>query len=556
MAKYNLEIDSSEARYEPYPYQKIAINAGLLAYRRRKNGLIVIPTAGGKSLIAAEIAAAVAQFGRVLVVVPTLDLVMQNNKALRRQFPEIDVSICCAGLGHSDTSGRVVIATPGSVVSKSFTRFDAAIIDEAHKLPERKDAVLKRLIARVREQSLDAPIIGLTATPYRLKGRLDNGDIWDKIDLEITYLELLKLGVVAPLVGPLNAKLFNMDTAEISKLGGDFNEGQLAQKFNDHSTTASIASDIVRLGANRKTGLIFCVSISAAYRMRDALRERGWSCETICEKTSTEDRIKFLEDLRSGKLRAITNVATLTTGVDVPGVDLIALARPTMSAGLHVQMMGRGTRIAAKKTECLVLDFAGNISRCGPINSPIVVERNHKTEEVTHRQCASCGFYSAPRARQCESCDAEFPVVETPRKEDLLQRRADRHASPVGENALVAASSNLPSNVYRVRSVRYSVHRKPGSPDSLKVEFSVVGFRWPSVSMWLTCWHRNPHHARQRWAELVRPGATRIIPASAEEAARVADAILAKPDYVRVVPDEGGFLRVIPIAAQNGAVRA
>jgi DNA repair protein RadD len=545
-----LKISSSASpRLDPYPFQKIAINAGLKAYRHKQNSLIVIPTGGGKSLIAAEIAGAVAMFGRALIIVPSLDLVLQNSNALRRQFPDLAVSICCAGLGHNDISGPIVIATPGSVVSKKIGFFGALIIDEAHRLPEKKDAVLKRIIAKVHDQSPGAPIIGLTATPYRLKGRLDNGVIWGKIDLEIGYLELLRLGVLAPLVGPLDANLYEMDTTGISKLGGDFNEGQLDKRFNVGSTTASIANDIVRLGANRKTALVFCVSISAAYRMRDALRERGWSCETICEKTSTEDRIKFLDDLRSGKLRAITNVATLTTGVDVPGIDLIALCRPTISTGLHVQILGRGTRIAAGKADCLILDFAGNISRCGPINAPIIKEEKGATnQEPTHRQCPACGFYSAPRAKSCESCDHEFPIIARPRSDENLRLTADRKAAPVTNYT----SAKTPANHYRVTDWRFSVHRKIGSPDSLRIEYFVQGYKFRSTSQWVAAWHPKGWGGKAAWAELLRDGATRILPKNAQDAAELAPSLLKRPDFIRIV-DDGGMARVIPVANSNAA---
>jgi DNA repair protein RadD len=61
-------------------------------------------------------------------------------------------------------------------------------------------------------------------------------------------------------------------------------------------------------------------------------------------------------------------MGVLTTGFNAPAVDLIALLRPTKSAGLYVQMVGRGTRLAPGKENCLVLDFAGNVRRHGPID--------------------------------------------------------------------------------------------------------------------------------------------------------------------------------------------
>ena len=58
----------------------------------------------------------------------------------------------------------------------------------------------------------------------------------------------------------------------------------------------------------------------------------------------------------------------LTTGFDVPGIDMLVMLRPTLSTGLYVQMVGRGTRKADGKRDCLILDFARNVYRHGPVD--------------------------------------------------------------------------------------------------------------------------------------------------------------------------------------------
>src|SRR4029079_8138707 len=95
--------------------------------------------------------------------------------------------------------------------------------------------------------------------------------------------------------------------------------------------------------------------------------------------------------LRAGEVRALVNNNILTTGYDDPTIDLIMVLRPTMSVVLWVQMLGRGTRpvfppgydsetleqrmaaiMASGKFDCLVLDYAGNTRRLGPINDPVI----------------------------------------------------------------------------------------------------------------------------------------------------------------------------------------
>jgi len=69
------------------------------------------------------------------------------------------------------------------------------------------------------------------------------------------------------------------------------------------------------------------------------------------------DRARALAEFREGRVQVLANVAVLTEGFDDPGVSCVAMARPTRSEGLYAQCVGRGTRIAEGKRDCLVLDF-------------------------------------------------------------------------------------------------------------------------------------------------------------------------------------------------------
>ena len=135
--------------------------------------------------------------------------------------------------------------------------------------------------------------------------------------------------------------------------------------MNVRELNERIADELVLEGASRRTWLVFCVGVEHATEMARLLRERGVACECILGETPSAKRASVLLDYREGALRAVTNVGVLTTGFNNPRVDLIALLRPTKSAALYVQMVGRGTRNADGKTSCLVLDFAGNVSSSG-----------------------------------------------------------------------------------------------------------------------------------------------------------------------------------------------
>ena len=97
--------------------------------------------------------------------------------------------------------------------------------------------------------------------------------------------------------------------------------------------------------------------------VRDALRERGIACEAVFGETPQDERERIIADFRAGHIRCLVNVMVLTTGFDVPQIDLLAMLRPTLSTGLYMQMIGRGTRKAEGKRDCLILDFAQNVYR-------------------------------------------------------------------------------------------------------------------------------------------------------------------------------------------------
>jgi DNA repair protein RadD len=101
----------------------------------------------------------------------------------------------------------------------------------------------------------------------------------------------------------------------------------------------------------------------------------------------------------------------LTTGIDIPDIDLIAMLRATDSPIIHVQTIGRGCRVAEGKTHCLVLDFAGNTKRLGPIDNVLVKEKGDKKGKgaAITKDCPDCDVINHASARFCISCDYEFP---------------------------------------------------------------------------------------------------------------------------------------------------
>jgi DNA repair protein RadD len=190
----------------------------------------------------------------------------------------------------------------------------------------------------------------------------------------------------------------------------------------------------------------------------DAVRARGFSCATIFGHTPKAERDRIIAAFKRGEIRALASMGVLTTGFNAPAVDLIAMLRPTKSTGLYVQIAGRGTRLAPGKENCLVLDFAGNVARHGPID---LVKPRDKTNgqgegEAPSKVCPACQTINALAARVCADCGYVFPAPE-------VQLEATATTRPI-------LSTGRPEWV-AVGAVTYHRHEKPGKPTSLRVDY-------------------------------------------------------------------------------------
>jgi DNA repair protein RadD len=173
---------------------------------------------------------------------------------------------------------------------------------------------------------------------------------------------------------------------------------------------------------------------------------------------------------KTGKLTAITGMNVFTTGFDHPPVDLIVVLRPTVSPGLHVQLLGRGTRpydgsdpnFPEPKLNCLVLDFANNCRRLGPINDPRIPRKKGKgTGEVPIKICEECGTYNHAAARFCcnPDCNVEF--------------KFQTKLTNVAYTGQIIKSETPILETFDVSKVIYHRHDKIGSMPTIKVSYFV-----------------------------------------------------------------------------------
>src|SRR5690606_35164919 len=149
----------------------------------------------------------------------------------------------------------------------------------------------------------------------------------------------------------------------------------------------AVVDEIVAYGQDRRAWLCFCSGDDHAFHMRDEIGSRGFSCETVTHETPAGERDPMTADFTPGRLRTVPYHNGMMTGTNVPIIDLVAFCRPTQSAGLYVQMAGRGLRLYPGKENCLFLDFAGVVRKHGPIDAVTPPNARTGTGEAPVKQC-------------------------------------------------------------------------------------------------------------------------------------------------------------------------
>ena len=400
-------------------YQEHAV-AGVYEWMARNSGnpCIVAPTGSGKSWIIAALCEDVLhrwpETRRILVLSHVKELLQQDADKIVKAWPEAPLGLYSAGL-NSRQLDRITVAGIQSVYRRAdeLRPVDVVIVDEAHLINTTAVGMYRRLLDDLIDDDGHGPrVIGLTATPYRLgQGMITEGDeaLFSGLVEPVTIGELVQRGYLAPLRSKLTAT--EMDLSGVHTRGGEYVECELAKAVDKTDTNAGIAAEIAKRADRRRSWLVFCTGVQHAEHMRDALLAEGVLAEVVTGKTPKAERERILEEYKRGHIMALTNANVLTTGFDAPETDLIAFCRPTLSPGLYVQMAGRGMRPAEGKTDCLVLDFAGNVARHGPITA---VEPPHKKRQsvVITKTCPTCGEIVARSTHVCPACGYEWPAPE------------------------------------------------------------------------------------------------------------------------------------------------
>ena len=476
------------------PYQRESINA---VYEFWGDGggnpLVVIPTGGGKSLILSTVCRELLEDYkemRIGIVTHVKELVQQNAEEIFRIWPGAPIGIYSAGMGRRDVRSQVLFMGIQSVHSKAHIlgNFDLLIVDEAHLIPRNSDTMYGRFIADCRERTPDMRLLGLTATPYRLdSGRLEDGDgaMFDSIAYEANVRDLIEQGYLSSLIS--KATLAQIDMTGVHRRAGEFVQAEMDERARIPTVVEAAVREIVEAGQDRAGWLIFCTSVEHAAQVRDEIRRHNISCESVTGSTPAGERDRIIRSYKARHIRCLTSVGVLTTGFNAPHVDLIAMLRPTLSTGLYVQMVGRAFRLAPGKENALILDFAGNVSRHGPIDAVRPREQGaarKKREEggepedetAKVKVCPQCRAHNDPGALICYHCGFEWPP-EPP-----------KHKPVAEEEPILTTEKTKPKDI-AIKRVWFKRHRKTDMPDSMKITYDTS--HSDSYSQWVCFEHKG-----------------------------------------------------------------
>jgi superfamily II DNA or RNA helicase len=426
-------------------YQLKALDQALADFRDVNSALIVMATGLGKTVTFGHIAKHFTGGGRVMILAHREELIRQAADKVGQitgRTPDIEM-----GLEKADAPSLYGVEPNPVVVSSIQTQiagmggkgrmtrfspseFSLVIVDEAHHAAADS---YRRVIAHYR-QNPACKILGVTATPDRAD-EAALGQVFERVSYVFEINDAIDSGWLVP----ITQRLVHVDGLDFTKCrttAGDLNGADLAAMMEYEANLHGIAHPTYELADGRKT-LVFAASVAHAERLCEILNRHKPNCARFVSG-STDDvlRRRTLRDYRDGAFQFLVNCAVFAEGFDEPGIEVVAVARPTKSRALYWQMIGRGTRpltqlnldadsaevrraaILDSDKPCLeVLDFVGNAGKhklmttadiLGGVYSDAVIDLAEKkardaTEPVDMRKLLQTSEEELERRRKADA---------------------------------------------------------------------------------------------------------------------------------------------------------
>ncbi|SDB81490.1 Superfamily II DNA or RNA helicase [Raineyella antarctica] len=360
-------VSVSGLEVRPFPYQAEMLEA-LETEREvhdRHRNLVVAATGTGKTVVAAlDYRNLCNTLGRgssrptLLFIAHRKEILTQSLRTFREVLKDANFGELWVD-GERPREWRHVFASIQSLNAGDIARmapdaYDVVVVDEFHHASAPS---YDRLLQHVQPREL----VGLTATPERADGLDVRSYFGGHISVEMRLWEALDAELLSPFHYFLIAD--NTDLSRLSWKRGSYDVRELENLYTGNRARAALILDQVRDLIDDPTSMRaigFCVGIGHANWMAEVFNAAGLPAKAVAGNISTEERAKALADLRDGRLKVIFAVDMFNEGIDLPDIDTVLFLRPTESATVFLQQLGRGLRRTKDKAVLTALDFVGH----------------------------------------------------------------------------------------------------------------------------------------------------------------------------------------------------
>lgn len=369
-------------QFERRQYQVEAWEAGsaFLLSPKKRNGIIVMPTGSGKSPVIANIVQRLD--GPCLVFQPSKEILEQNLAKFHHYG--FRPAVYSASMNRKSV-GEITLCTIGSVAgikgekfqresrAHLFKEFPYVIVDECD-LVGAKSGQYKSFF-----EELDVKILGLTATPYRLKTNREGTMLRfitrskPKIFHELVYYvqnkDLFDEGYLCKLEYH-TVKGFDRNALAVNSTGTDYTDRSVQMHFDEIGFRDKLVRAVERLTEIRKNVLVFTRFVSESQYLASQIPD----CAVVSAKTPDRERVAILKDFKRGRIKVVANVGIIAIGFDYPELETVVLARPTRSLRVFYQQVGRIVRPHPNKESGWVVDMVGLVSQFGHVEDLEIVD--------------------------------------------------------------------------------------------------------------------------------------------------------------------------------------
>ena len=389
------------------PYQSAAVNNCRDSFEKNQSTLIVMPTGTGKTVVFSELVKR--NHGRAIVLAHREELIYQAASKIETicgYRPSIEMAEMKSNesIGGGLFKNNCVVASVQTLAAKwgnSKRRnkfnphdFSLLIIDEAHH------AVSKSYVDTINhfKQNPNIRICGVSATPDR-SDKLALGSVFDDVAFSYEIQQAIEDGWLVPI---MSNQVFveSLDFDGVRRTAGDFNKADLARIVEQEENLHGIVGPTIEIAKDRKT-LVFATTVAQAHDICAILNRYGKKAAFIHGSTNKETRREIIKRYSTGDYQFLCNVGIATEGFDDPGIEVVSIARPTLSRSLFCQMAGRGTRVLpgvldgiesasdrkfaismSDKPNVEIIDFVGNSSRHRLATSADILGGKYPTDIV------------------------------------------------------------------------------------------------------------------------------------------------------------------------------